>query len=65
MNNARANFAALEIKNMLYVYGGVMDSDQHKAKLVEKIIERYNPSEDKWEEIVIDHAPRLFAFGWC
>lgn len=50
---------------MLYVYGGVMDSDEHKAKLVDKIVERYNPQTNEWLEIVIDKAPKLFAFGWC
>lgn len=42
-----------------------MDSNEHKAKLVDKLIERYCPQENKWEEIVIDKAPKLFAFGWC
>jgi hypothetical protein len=42
MMNARAMFAALEISNYLYVYGGLMDNENHKPKLVEKIIERYD-----------------------
>lgn len=48
MNNARANFAALVMDNLLYVYGGITMSHDHKAALVDIVVERFDPDMNSW-----------------
>ena len=64
MNNARASFSCFQIINKIYVFGGIQGSDQHRPKLVDIDCERYDSLLDEWEEIKIENAPKIAAFGW-
>jgi len=33
-------------------------------RLVDIICERYDPLQNKWEELIIENAPKLGAFSW-
>lgn len=68
MSAPRANFALTVLDNMVYVYGGISGTGQgkesHFPTLCQTIAERYNPNMNKWENIEINNAPCLAAFGW-
>ena len=68
MNSARANFATTVVDNMVYAYGGIQGRGEgesaHVPVLATIVAERYDPGQDAWEEIAVNGAPPLAAFGW-
>lgn len=67
MKHARANFAAINLGNRVYVFGGISGNDpqiQHQPVLVEDVIERYVSQTNTWEVFDIPNAPRCAAFSW-
>jgi N-acetylneuraminic acid mutarotase len=47
------------------VFGGIQSNNDHKPKLVDIECERYNHLKNEWEEIKINNAPKMAAFGWA
>ena len=71
MSKPRANFAHLVLDNLVYVFGGICGRGKEGSTLhipslaSDKFLsERYNPAEDKWDQIEIAGANPLAAFGW-
>ena len=69
MSSARSNFAVLNFRNTVYVFGGIQgagaEGEPHRPVIVEHTIERYLPQIDRWEDIKIPNAPSLAAFSWA
>jgi len=58
LKHARSNFAAVSIKDGMYVFGGISGvEDGFKPKLAVDVVERYHVAADQWETIVIQNAP--------
>lgn len=67
MKHARSNFAAINLGNRVYVFGGISGADaqiKHQPCLVDDVIERYIPQTNSWEVFDIPNAPTCAAFSW-
>jgi N-acetylneuraminic acid mutarotase len=68
MKSARVNFAHLVLDNCVYAFGGISGrgtgATQHEPLLSTIIAEKYQPTTDSWEEIEVQGALGLAAFGW-
>lgn len=70
MLSARANFAILALKNIIYVYGGISGADSQPGRekyptLANPPIERYTIASNSWESFTISMVTPLAAFSWC
>lgn len=64
LSKPRANFAAIAIDHLAYVFGGISGkTGTHVPEMVASI-ECYNPSNNSWQEYYIEGAPSLAAFAW-
>ena len=65
MTSARANFAAVVAKNIVYVFGGIKGREgSHKPVLADPIVERYDPMGNQWTELIVNNITPLAAFAW-
>lgn len=66
MKNCRANFAAIVLDNLVYVYGGISGKKEvHHPVFANQVVERYSPNTKEWSELKIDNAPNVAAFAWA
>ena len=68
MESARACFSHIVIDNKIYVFGGISGNNDgensHIPKISDPLAERYDPIEDKWENLIINNSPSVAAFSW-